>query len=178
MPRGFRVLPLGIGLALLSADPALAQDAGGSAADPLPIWERTLYKTLTYQAAANLSDLALYDLVLGGTAVAGAGFFVANAASAAALYYTFEYTWQSLGPPPEDKTNQTVLEKTLLYRAFNSSRNFTLGYAFGGTVAAATGFVAANFLTDTVIFVTNEYAWDLFRPAVQAAPGNSGGQKP
>ena len=168
MPRGRLAIPLGIGLALLTAVPALAQEAGAPAADPLPVWERTLYKTLTYQAAANLSDLVLYDLLLGGTVAAGGGFFAINAASAAALYYTFEYTWQSLGPAPEDKTHQTVAAKTVLYRMFNSSRNFALGYAFGGSVAAATGFVAANFLTDTAIFVANEYGWDAFRPVPPA----------
>lgn len=154
-------------LALLSA-PAAAQDQPVPAGDPLPVWERTLYKTLTYQAAANLSDLVLYDLVLGGTAVAGAGFFVANAASAAALYYGYEYAWQIAGPPPEEKTHQTIAEKTILYRVFNSSRNFALGYAFGGSVPVAAGFVAANFVTDTAIFVANEYGWDVYRPAVPA----------
>lgn len=160
-----------LGLVVLATAPAYAMDEpadGADGYDPLPIWERTLYKTLTYQAVANLSDLALYDLVLGGTAVAGAGFFAANAGSAAALYYGYEYAWQVFGPPPEDKTNTTILHKTILYRLLNSSRNFTLGYTFGGGPAAAIGFVAANFATDTVIYVTNEYAWDYFRPA--AAP--------
>lgn len=155
------------GLALLAAAPgARAQEA--AAAEPLPTWERTLYKTLTYQAVANLSDVALYGLVLGGSATTGAGFFAVNALSAAGLYYGYEYLWQAYGPPPEEKTHQTVAEKTILYRAFNSTRNFTLGYVFGGSIATAVGFVAANFATDTVIFVANEYAWDLFRP--QAVP--------
>lgn len=150
-------------IAWLAAAPAAAEPKADPA--PLPVWERTLYKTLTYQAVANLSDLVLYDLVLGGTVTAGAGFFAVNAVSAAALYYGYEYLWQTYGPPPEEKTHRTVAEKTVLYRAFNSTRNFTLGYAFGGSVSAAAGFVAANFATDTAIFVTNEYAWDVFRPA-------------
>lgn len=167
MPRFF--IPLALGMALFAA-PVGAQQTGAAAvpADPMPVWERTLYKTLTYQAAANLSDLALYDLVLGGTAVAGAGFFAVNAASAATLYYGYEYAWQNLGPPPEEKTHQTVLEKTVAYRVLNSSRNFALGYVFGGSFAVAAGFVAANFVTDTVIFVANEYAWDVFRPRAPA----------
>lgn len=44
------------------------------------------------------------------------------------------------------------------------------GYAFSGTVTVATGFVAANFVTDTAIFVANEYGWDVFRPGAPAAP--------
>ena len=175
-----------LGLALLVAAPAHAQQfatipapaaretavpqlaAPEIATDTLPVWERTLYKTLTYQAAANLSDLALYGVLLGGTAVAGAGFFAVNAVSAASLYYGFEYAWQAFGPPPEEKTNQTIAQKTVLFRVLNSSRNFALGYGFGGSVTVAAGFVAANFVTDTLIFVTNEYAWDVFRPGAPA----------
>ena len=108
------------------------------------------------------------EVLLGGTAVAGAGFFAVNAVSAASLYYGFEYAWQTFGPPPEEKTNQTIAQKTVLFRVLNSSRNFALGYGFGGSVTVAAGFVAANFVTDTVIFVTNEYAWDVFRPGAPA----------
>jgi len=158
-----------VALALAAGAPAaLAQEAALSGADALPAWERTLYKTLTYQAVANLSDIALYGVVLGGTAAAGAGFFAVNAVSAATLYYGYEYLWQAYGPPPDEKTHRTVAEKTILYRVFNSSRNFTLGYVFGGSIATAVGFVAANFATDTVIFVANEYSWDVFRPAEPA----------
>lgn len=176
MSRFAALLSLMLVAALLGAAPARAQQAAAAPAtvadtlpvDTLPVWERTLYKTLTYQAAANLSDLMLYDLVLGGTAIAGAGFFATNAVSAAALYYGFEYAWQTLGPPPEDKTHQTILNKTVLYRVFNSSRNFAIGYGFGGTVGGAASFVLGNILTDTPIYVANEYAWDAFRPAAPA----------
>lgn len=163
-----RPLALGLVAAIVVTMPARAQQvaptAAAETADTLPVWERTLYKTLTYQAVANLSDLALYNVLLGGTAVAGGGFFIANAASAAALYYGYEYAWQTVGPPPEQKTHGTIAEKTIYYRLLNSSRNFALGYTFSGSTAVAAGFVAANFLTDTAIFVANEYAWDSFRP--------------
>jgi uncharacterized membrane protein len=152
--------------ALLVAVPARAEspEPAPPAVIGMPAWERTLFKTLTYQAAANLSDLVLYDLVLAGTAAAGTSFVLSNAVSAATLYYGYEYAWQLLGPPPGERTTRTVVEKTILYRVFNSSRNFTLGYVFGGSAAAGGAFVLANFATDTVLFVTNEYAWDHFRP--------------
>jgi len=173
MLNAARPLALSLVAAILVTTPAGAQQvaptaAAAESAGTLPVWERTLYKTLTYQAVANLSDLALYNVLLGGTAVAGGGFFIANAASAAALYYGYEYTWQTLGPPPEETTHGTIAEKTIYYRLLNSSRNFTLGYTFSGSVAVAASFVAANFLTDTVIFVGNEYAWDVFRPRAAA----------
>jgi len=165
------VLATTLVLAPLATPPAHAQQgtvpfpaATEAAVDTLPVWERTLYKTLTYQAVANLSDLALYDVVLGGTAAAGAGFFAVNAASAAALYFGFEYAWQTLGSSTPDMTHATIMEKTIYYRLLNSSRNFALGYAFSGSAAVAAGFVAVNVVTDTAIFVTNEYGWDAFRP--------------
>jgi uncharacterized membrane protein len=127
----------------------------------LPTWERTLYKTLTYQAVANLSDIVLYNVLIGGSATTAGTFFAANALSAAALYYGFEYTWQSVGPRLEDTNEGTLAEKTVLYRVLNSSRNFALGLTFGGSAAAAGAFVVANFVTDTVIFVGNEYVWDI-----------------
>ncbi|NQW09339.1 MAG: DUF2061 domain-containing protein [Alphaproteobacteria bacterium] len=181
--------PLTLGLMLLGPMPTLAQQAAspGTAANtlapdspapdglapdgpapdgpaPLPVWQRTLYKTITYQAVANASDLVLFDLLIGGGTVVTAGFFTANAVSAAALYYGFEYAWQTLGPPLDQTTERTLLEKTILYRAVNSGRNFALGYTFGGGAGIATAFVAANFITDTAIFVTNEYVWDILRP--------------
>ncbi len=176
MSRLTALPPLLLVAGVLATVPARAQQADPAtvpqeaAAETLPLWERTLYKTLTYQAAANLSDLALYDLVLGGTALAGAGFFAANATSAAALYYGFEYAWQTFGPPPEETTHQTVFNKTVLYRIVNSTRNFAIGYSFGGTVGGAASFVVGNILTDTPIYVANEYAWDVFRPRAPTVP--------
>ncbi|NQW09338.1 MAG: DUF2061 domain-containing protein [Alphaproteobacteria bacterium] len=168
------LVPLILGLMLLVSAPALAQQAAAptsataSIPAPLPAWQRTLYKTITYQAVSNAADLVLFDLLIGGGALATAGFFAANAVTTAALYYGFEYTWQTFGPPLDETTGRTLLEKTILYRGVNSSRIFVLGYVFGGGVGVATAFVAADFVTDTAVFVSNEYVWDILRP--QQAP--------
>lgn len=175
--RRRRLVPV---LALLLAGAQL-HGGGAAAAQPaeaLPAWEQTLYKTLTYQTASNISDLALYALLLGGTATASAAFVAANAGSAMALYYGHDYAWEMLGPPPEEKSHRTIAEKTLTYRLLATAKNFALGYTFGGSAIAATGFVAAGVVTDTAIFVTNEYAWDVFRPRTaseQAAVVEAGG---
>lgn len=151
--------------ALSAPGRAAAQSVpGADPAAPLPVWERTLYKTLTYQAASNLSDLALYAALLGGSAAGSAGFVAVNLASAMALYYSHDYAWETLGPAAEDKSHRTVASKTVTYRLVATAKNFALGYAFGGSAAAATAFVAAGAVADTVIFVGNEYAWDAFRP--------------
>ena len=57
-------------LCLMVVSPARAETLTpdpypGSAATDLSIWQRTLYKTLTYQAVANLSHVALYNLLIG-----------------------------------------------------------------------------------------------------------------
>lgn len=155
-------------IGMLAPVPAGAQESA-AAPEPLPIWERSFYKTLTYQTLANLSDFALYGVVLGGSAATGAGFVAVNTASAAALYYSYEYLWESYGPPPEQKSHAMIVEKTVYYRALSSAKNFALGYAFVGNVGAAAGFVASSFLADTAIFLGNEYAWDLFRPRAGVA---------
>ena len=166
--HGLIAVVLCLGLMVVSPASAETQTPDpdpGSAATDLPIWQRTLYKTLTYQAVANLSDVALYNLLIGGSAATAGSFFAANALSAAALYYGFEYTWQSLRPPPEETDAAVLAEKTVLYRVINSTRNFVLGYTFSGTLTAAGGFVVANFVTDTAIFVGNEYVWDIMEPS-------------
>lgn len=164
--RNAALLALTVAAASLAANQVVAQPADTAA--PLPAWERTLYKTLTYQAASNLSDLALYGVLLGGSAAGSAGFVAVNLVSAMALYYTHDYAWETLGPAPEDKSHRTVAQKTATYRVAATAKNFALGYAFGGSAVAATAFVAAGAVADTVIFVGNEYAWDAFRPAAAA----------
>jgi uncharacterized membrane protein len=160
-------------IALAPAGPARAAETtvattAGESEPPrradLPVWRRTLYKTVTYQAAANAADLLAFELLIGGTAATTAGFLALNAVSAAGLYYGFEYLWQTIGPPLEETTEQTVLEKTVLYRFVNIGRNFAIGYGFGGGAASAAAFGAANLVYDTGIFVTNEYVWDILRP--------------
>lgn len=177
---GFRVVALCVILMLLArpADalagqepPAafpLSQEAVPDPVIPgnvLPTWQRTMYKTITYQTLANVADLVAFDLLVGGTAATTGSFFALNAASAAALYYGFEYAWQSAGPSLDETTERTLVEKTILYRFINVGRNFALGYSFGGGAAVASAFGAANLVYDTTIFVANEYAWDILRPA-------------
>jgi uncharacterized membrane protein len=147
---------------------ALTDDADAARDGDLPLWQRTLYKTLTYQAAANAADVLVFDLLVGASAATTTGFIFANAATAAVAYYGFEYAWQSLGPGLDETTEQTILEKTVLYRFIGVGRNFTLGYIYGGGPLTAGAFAGLNIVYDTSIFLTNEYVWDILRP--QRAP--------
>ncbi|MDF1793458.1 MAG: DUF2061 domain-containing protein [Thalassobaculaceae bacterium] len=180
MADGIRCLLLVLLVSALLSGSARAQQAVGDAPaldtpavdatvpDDMPIWRRTLYKTLTYQAAANAADVLVFDLLVGASAATTTGFFVANAATAAAAYYGFEYAWQSIGPTLDETNEQTIVEKTILYRFIGIGRNFTLGYMYGGGPLTAGAFAGLNIVYDTSIFLTNEYVWDIMRP--QQAP--------
>lgn len=170
-----------------SPQPALAQPPITSPSTPaapvepedgtLPLWQRTLYKTLTYQAAANAADLLVFDMLVGASAATTTGFFITNAATAAAAYYGFEYAWQTLGPTLDETTEQTVVEKTVLYRFIGVGRNATLGYLFAGSAVAAGAFAGLNIVYDTSIFLANEYVWDVLRPQ-QPKPRYNGSAVP
>ncbi len=146
------------------AVPARAEGQAEPPMGTLSTLERSAYKTLSYQAVANLSDLGLFAVILGGSAVTGSSFLVVNAVSAAGLYFPYEYAWTAYGPTTEEMTPYTLAIKTANYRILNAVRNFGVGYLFGAGAIGGATFVAANFITDTAIYLTNEAAWDAVRP--------------
>lgn len=148
------VLVLGLLAAISSAS---AQ--GIAPSGPMPAWERSLYKTLTYESVANLSDLALSIALIGGTAL-GSGFLTLNTTSSIATYYAHEYAWAVFGPPPAEKTGQIIAAKTALYRVISTARNVAIGFAFGGTAGAVGANAASVAVVHTGLYVANEYAWD------------------
>ena len=166
-PSGRRGRILGAVVAALALTPSAAAAAGPTAtADPapLPAWERAAYKTLTFQTAANLADAALFSLIFGAGVGTGAAFLVANTGTAAALYYPYELAWTALGPPPAATTAETVAVKAVGYQVLTSARNLALTYAFTGALLPSAGFVAVAFAVDTVVYVANDVAWDVFSP--------------
>jgi len=146
-----------------------AQEAQGPPTVATSVWLYSLYKTITYETAANLADIPLYSTVLVGAQV-GTGFFtVVNTATAFAAYYVYEVGWNIYGPPIGDTPSAAIkmeIEKTLLYRIVSSARNVALAYAFTGNYVATFGFVVINNLTDTVLYIANEYGWYRYGPPV------------
>lgn len=140
--------------------PAVLPDLRGD----LQPWQRTLYKTVTFQAVANATDLLLFDALIGGHAVLLGGFVVANAATAAGLYYGFEYLWQQEGPALADTDETTLLKKSLLFQSVNGGRIFLLGYGLGAGAPAAALLAGTVFVTDLAVLYANEYVWDIMRP--------------
>lgn len=155
-----RAGPAAAVLLVLAGGPALAQDA----VPPLPDWERAAYKTLTFQAAANLADTMLFAVISGTGAGTGAVFLAANTATAAALYYPYELAWGRLGPAPLETTPPVIAAKAVGYQVLTAGRNLALSYAFTGALLPSAGFVAAAFAIDGVLYVANDLAWDAFRP--------------
>src|SRR5262249_25632411 len=147
---------------------AEAQEAH-PAAPPTSIWLYALYKTITYETAANLADIPLYYTVLAGAPVGTALFTAVNVATAAAAYYGYEVAWNLYGPPLGDtpaEAIRTEIGKTLLYRVVSSTRNVVLAYALTGSYAATLDFVIINNLVDAALYVANEYGWYRYGPPV------------
>lgn len=126
--------------------------------------ERATYKTITFQSAANISDTLIFGTIVGTTATTGALFFVANTASAMMLYFPYELAWDKFGPSPETTTEKTIAIKTTVYQAITAVRNLALGYVFSGALRESVGFMSATIAIDSLIYVANEYIWDIFSP--------------
>lgn len=173
------VLRAATGLCLLSLCALLparghAQAPTAEAAEPTSVWLYALYKAVTNETAANLADIPLYYTVLGAVPAAAGLFNVVNVASAGVTYYAYEVAWHTFGPPLGETTAeavQTEISKALLYRVVSSTRNVILGYAFTGSPAATLSFVIWNNVTDTAIYVANEYGWYRWGPPVATVWG-------
>ena len=148
---------------LAGATPARAE------AGPLPDWHRAAYKTLTFQAAAALADVALFGVIFAAGAGTGAAFAVANTTTATALYYPYELAWDRLGPAPAATTPETQATKAVGYQILTSIRNLGLTYAFTGALLPSAGFVAAAFAVDTALYVGNDVVWDTIQPRTDPA---------
>ena len=163
------------GVVLLSL---LAPVNGAHAEDahPISVWKYSLYKTITYETAANLADIPLYNTMMVG-AVASTGVFTAvNVATAAMAYYVHELVWNLYGPSEKESESTAArvgFEKLLMYRVVSTTRNLLLGYAFTGNASATLGFALINNATDIVVYISNEYAWYAFGPPVAIAPDDS-----
>jgi uncharacterized membrane protein len=143
--------------------------------DPAPsIWVYSLYKTITYETAANLADVPLYSTVLVGAQAGALLFNSVNVVTAAAAYYSYEVVWDLYGPQITTKPSNAVkveIEKTLLYRVVSSARNVVLAYALTGSPSVTIGFLAISNAIDTVVYVGNEYAWYRYGPPVATVWG-------
>ena len=154
---------------------AAAQPAPPAAPDAQPsVWLYSLYKTITYEAAANLADVPLYSTVLVGAQGGAVLFNTVNVATAAAAYYTYEVAWNLYGPRITEAPSNAVrleIEKTLLYRVVSSARNVALAYTLTGSPSITLGFLAISNAIDTVVYVGNEYGWYRYGPPVATVWG-------
>lgn len=187
--RASTAVPALVILATMAATPAwantqqVATPPGQITTQPLPpepatpagtsIWTRSFYKLLTYETMANASDVVILSALSGGIGSVGAGFLGANVATAAAAYYTHEIAWALFGPPPEDHTALVTGAKATTYRFVSVGRSFTLAYFLAGGADIATSFALIGNIADTVIYVGNEWAWNVFSPPTGAPMGGA-----
>ncbi len=168
-PRVARVLRLLLLVMLLGSLPAVAR-AEEPPTEGLSLWRLATYKTITFEAAANTADIALFALFFGGGVGTAAGFFIVNTATTATAFYTHEIAWGLYGPELDaDSETRIAIEKTVTYRIVSIARNLALGSTFGGTFAASVAFTVAGQMVDTVLYLTNETLWVRYGPRVSAS---------
>ncbi len=162
MARAFRLLLLALLLATLPAA-ARAQEAPPTYGTS--IWRLAAYKAITFETAANIADITLFALIIGGGAATTAGYFVANTATAAAAYYAHEIAWNFGGPELTDESETRVaVGKTITYRVVSIARHVALAAAFGGTLVESVAFMAAAQASDIALYYTNEVLWARYGP--------------
>lgn len=158
----FRLILLALLLATLPMG-ARAQEAPST--EGTSIWRLAAYKAITFETVANLADITLFALIIGGSAATTATYFVANTATAAAAYYTHEITWNRLGPElTAESETQIAVEKTITYRVVSIARHVALAAAFGGTLVESVAFMAAAQASDIALYYTNEVMWARYGP--------------
>jgi uncharacterized membrane protein len=167
MPRRLPVLALlAFCLLLWRPPPAAAQ-----ADEPVSAWSYSFYKTLTYEAVVNAGDALYYATVMGGGGAAAVGLFTAaNVATAGVVYYLHELAWNLYGPSQEEYAQAPIrigFLKTAGYRVASTARNLALGYAFTGSPWASAGFALWSNLWDPLVYVANEYAWNVYGPPME-----------
>ena len=126
--------------------------------------ERATLKTITFQTAANLSDTLVFGAIVGANTTTSIAFLAANTVSAVAVYFPYELTWNTFGPPTETTTVETIALKTSIYQGITGVRNLALSYAFSGSLLPSASFVGAAIVVDAIIYVANEYVWDRYSP--------------
>lgn len=150
---------------LLASLPAAVHAEEASSAESVSIWRLATYKTITFEAAANTADIALFAMLIGGSAATAASFFAINTATAATAYYSHEIAWSVYGPELDAESETRIaLEKTVTYRLVSIVRNLALGSAFGGGFTASVAFTVAGQVVDTALYLTNETLWAWYGP--------------
>jgi len=151
--RGRKTLVLAI---LLALAPTAALAADG---DEATIWRRALDKMSTYATVSTIADAALLSAMVGGGAMATAGYLAAGAVVGSATYYLHEVAWHYLGPETTQSDVPIDVQKTVTWRIASGARAFALGGYFSGALSASVGFAAASQVADTAVYYIHESLW-------------------
>lgn len=155
------------GAALAAAVVCLLAAAPARATEPEPAWRLALYRTLTFETAANVADVALFALFFGGGPATAAGFFAVNTASAAVATFAHELAWEHWGPPVDDaNAGDVAARKTLTHRTVSIVRNLGLGGLFGGGLGQTLGFTITGQVMDAGLYYVNERLWRIHGPPI------------
>lgn len=143
----------------LAALLTLAPVAAMAADDGPSIWRRALDKTSTYATVSTIADAALLSAMVGGGAMATAGYLAAGAAVGSVSYYLHEVAWHYLGPETSAGAVPIDLQKTISWRIVSGVRAFATGGWFSGALSASAGFAIASQTVDTAVYWAHETMW-------------------
>jgi uncharacterized membrane protein len=132
--------------------------------------QRTLYKSLSYQALSTIDDF-VFGYVVSGSVAAGGFLALANAASELGLNYGHDLTWTLFARSEGASEAETRAERTGTYTAVNAARVFGLGLLLTGHAAISLGYVAFNAVADAAVYWTNDLIWSVVWP-VQPPAGH------
>ncbi|MGQ9368146.1 DUF2061 domain-containing protein [Azospirillum sp. ST 5-10] len=157
-----------------TAAQAAAQAAAPSGGEPpatAPVWLSTLYKGLSYEAITGYLDLSA--MAAHPPAWVSRGYLGVDTATSLATFYAHELAWSAFGPAPGSESVAAVgMGKAITFRILDVARSFAVALAFTGDPLTASGVATAHVVTDTSVYLLNEYGWTLFgpQPPVAAPP--------
>ncbi|BBK30911.1 putative membrane protein DUF2061 [Stella humosa] len=148
---------LAVAAALALPLPAMAAEPEGTG-----IWRRAVDKMGTYATVSTIADAAILSAMVGGGAVATAGYLAAGTIMGSASYYLHEVAWHYLGPETTTSDISIDMQKTITWRIASGARAFALGGWFSGAMSASVGFAAASQVADTAVYYLHETLWRSF----------------
>jgi len=162
--------------------------------------KRAVVKTITFRLIVTTLDFTTNYLVLGELAMA-AGLSTLGLVAGPVFYFLHESAWTKFGPPatldggmlgpafelpmpfrrnsgaPAEGDRKLAvsraLAKTVTFRVFATTMDFTTTYLVVGDFATAAGLSAAGFVLGPFVYLGHEMAWDRWGGLKAPALGQS-----
>lgn len=146
--------------------------------------KQAIWKTITFRLIVTSLDFGSNIFVIGEFAPA-AGLSAYGLVAGPIFYFLHEVLWARSGavdPGSEDFQDRAetrgpgglrmsrALAKTITYRLFATTADFTANYVVVGDLAKAAGLTSFGFVVGPFVYYGHEKAWDYFRRRDAIAP--------